>query len=108
MESFAKWEGRFIRHAQDALLVARQFRGAAKLRHPMLNSSQLERSAASDNSLSGIAVYSVEQRNSTPAQGLAWGVLWRHESVTNGRGKRTKGAARLEGTLQGPGGTLQH
>ena len=39
---------------------------------------------------------------------LAWGVLLGHVSVKTDRGKRTKGAARLEGTLQGPGGTLQH
>jgi hypothetical protein len=39
---------------------------------------------------------------------LAWGVLLGVVSEITDKGKRTKGAVRLEGTLQGPGGTLQH
>lgn len=51
---------------------------------------------------------SVKPEKEPSLKRLAWGVLLGVLSVKNGRGKRTKGAVRLEGTLQGPGGTLQH
>jgi hypothetical protein len=50
--------------------------------------------------------YSVETKIFALRRHMAWGVLRECVSVNNGRGKRTKGAVRLEGTLQGPGGTL--
>ena len=50
--------------------------------------------------------YSVETKILVAKKGMAWGVLREGVSANSGRGKRTKGAVRLEGTLQGPGGTL--
>jgi hypothetical protein len=57
---------------------------------------------------SGMHFLSVKPEKEPSLKRLAWGVLLGVLSVKNGRGKRTKGAVRLEGTLQGPGGTLQH